>query len=348
MVWSLSYSLSLILGFLISVSSDALLPIWWAMEVSGLVFLGWLFMNASLSEREDSPLWTYYLVQSLGGLMVLLGLGSPYFLGVDHGDSMSTMWESGLPPLSTLFQLIMSFGVMVKLGVPPFHGWVVRLSDNLPWGKFFGLMVAQKIIPLVFVSNLCLDSGFSLDWLSVSTIMCAIVSLQGVMESSLRRFMSYSSIMNLGWVLLSINSSSLSNSFKFFLLYLLLMSLVCQVLKEGQVSSSSQAIGGRFYQSKPAGVLTSILVISLMGMPPLPVFLVKIEILRDSMCQGFELCSISLIMSTIILILGYIRLVIYSMMISPSPSKGMIFPHFYWVLSAFISTFLSVVWYWLN
>nr|AYC65823.1 NADH dehydrogenase subunit 2 [Bovicola caprae] len=342
MAWSLSYFLGLLLGLLVSMSGEGWLSVWWAMEALGLLFLSWMCLNSSLSERGDSSVWTYYLVQSLGGLSVLLGLSSSFLLTPDSKAESSTCLGDNFP-----FELVAFFGIMLKLGIPPFHGWMIRLSENLSWKQFYVLMATQKVIPLILSCNLSSLSSLGSYWLSFSAVFCSITSLQGVAESSIRRFLSYSSIMNLGWVLLSLTGSSWSNSLKFFLVYLLVMFLVCQTLTQAQVSSSSQSIGSRFYRKSPSSVLTSVLIITLMGIPPFPVFLVKIEILRDSLASGLETCAASLIISTVLLILGYIRLVAFEVMGSPSSGSEMIFSSNFWILSILLSFFLPIMWIWI-
>lgn len=75
----------------------------------------------------------YFLMQAIGSILVLGGaLVNIIYLGLFYvGDSL----------MGEISSIIVSIGLMVKMGLVPFHFWVPRVMSGVSWEACFILRV---------------------------------------------------------------------------------------------------------------------------------------------------------------------------------------------------------------
>nr|AYC65850.1 NADH dehydrogenase subunit 2 [Bovicola ovis] len=295
MVWGVMYLITVVLSTLVVLGGGSWITFWWVMEFSGFVFLCWVYFGLSSTfDSADSVIWTYYVVQVLSGLFLFLGLG-----GILESSPFQTMAQDWM----------ILVGLLIKMGVPPFHGWLVRLSDSLTWGKFFGLVVIQKIPPMFLVVSLFSSHFSSKETLILGVWFCSLAGVMSIGQSSFRRFLVFSSIVNLGWMLLSSAVCSEMTTVLFVVLYSLMMGLVCWEMDKGHGSFSSYQLNFPCGHPKPLSPAVSLVVATMIGLPPLPIFLLKILIVLFAVKESLLPVVAMILISTSILTIGYFRLI---------------------------------------
>nr|YP_010555878.1 NADH dehydrogenase subunit 2 [Marcia recens]UYR95110.1 NADH dehydrogenase subunit 2 [Marcia recens] len=185
MVGSLSGMVSIsfsVMGVLISLVSLNLLGVWVGMELS---FLSVVCFASGVNVEESESVMKYFIIQVLGSC--ICGMG---FL------MLVNMFEV------VLGQVLILIGMLMKLGVFPFHFWVAPVVSKLSWAGCGSILLLQKLIPLWVLSNYLLLSK------DVSRIefLCCVTSLVGSLGGlnvlNYRVLLGFSSIQNLGPMLL--------------------------------------------------------------------------------------------------------------------------------------------------
>jgi len=159
-----------------------------------------LIVGSGYSVRRSFSAISYFLVQACGSFLVLVP-GILLVLG---------------PSYTFIVDLLVSFGLAVKLGLFPVHQWVASVARSLVWWKVIIVLVVQKLAPvwLVFsVGRFCF-----LGWLGVLRVFFGSMAL--VNSSGIKELFSFSSISNTGWVVLAALFSS-SAGLAYFTCYLL-------------------------------------------------------------------------------------------------------------------------------
>ncbi|YP_009827047.1 NADH dehydrogenase subunit 2 (mitochondrion) [Mercenaria mercenaria] len=194
-------------GILISLVSLNMLGLWVGIEMN---FLGAICYMSGVSLDEGESMMKYFVVQVMGSCFMVLGLLMMVNFCLE----------------SFVLKLII-VGTLLKLGVFPFHFWVASVMSGLSWSGCFVVSVLQKFVPLWLLSNLCLVK----EELSVLEILASLTSAVGCLGGlgvlSYRVLLAYSSLVNLG-ILVILCCVSLS-VFWFYMGFYLLLNLFLMV-----------------------------------------------------------------------------------------------------------------------
>nr|YP_010555852.1 NADH dehydrogenase subunit 2 [Marcia hiantina]UYR95084.1 NADH dehydrogenase subunit 2 [Marcia hiantina] len=167
-----------VVGVVLSFVSVGLLGVWVGMELS---FLSIICFASGSSVEETESMMKYFIIQVLGSCVCAMG----FLMCV---NSMYVLFS----------QFFILGGMMVKLGVFPFHFWVGPVVSNLSWAGCAGVLLLQKLIPLWVLSNYV----FLFKDLSRVEFLCCATSLVGCVGGlnvlNYRVLLGFSSIQNLG------------------------------------------------------------------------------------------------------------------------------------------------------
>lgn len=61
--------------------------------------------------------------------------------------------------------------VVFKLGLPPFHRWLLRILEGLGYGEMFIIFTIQKFIPLIILTGLKISRGLIMGLMVISLIL---------------------------------------------------------------------------------------------------------------------------------------------------------------------------------
>jgi len=105
--------------------------------------------------------------------------------------------------------LIIVLALFFKLALAPFHLWAPDVYEGSPSSSTFFFMVISKFSIFVFLLRICYSSFYSLIayWqfysLVVATLSVFIGAVAGLKQRRLKSLLTYSSINNMGFVLLA-------------------------------------------------------------------------------------------------------------------------------------------------
>nr|YP_010688250.1 NADH dehydrogenase subunit 2 [Fusoleon stigmatus]WBR65444.1 NADH dehydrogenase subunit 2 [Fusoleon stigmatus] len=285
----------LMLGSIISISSNSWLGAWMGLEINLLSFIP-LLTNFKTTTSTESSL-KYFIVQALASttllfVVLLLSFNQKFF--IEYNIYLNIMLNSAL---------------LMKMGAAPFHSWFPEVMEGLSWMMSFILMTWQKIAPMMLISY-CLSYNF----IYFIIIICILIgSIGGFNQTNLRSLMAYSSINHLGWML-----SSLMISLTYWLIYFLFYS----ILSLSIISLFNQL--NIFYFNQIFSSLNNLPImkfslfcnfLSLGGLPPFTGFLPKWIIIQNLATVNISLV-VMMVVLTLITLFFYIRLTYSAFMIN--------------------------------
>nr|QXG19516.1 NADH dehydrogenase subunit 2 [Drosophila serrata] len=279
----------MIIGTLITVSSNSWLGAWMGLEINLLSFIPLLSDNNNSMSTEASL--KYFLTQALASTVLLF---SSILLMLKN--NMNTEINENLTSM-----IIMS-ALLLKSGAAPFHFWFPNMMEGLTWINALILMTWQKIAPLMLISYLDIKN-----LLLISAILSVIIgAIGGLNQTSLRKLMSFSSINHLGWMLSSIMISEL-----IWLIYFLFYSFISFILifmfNIFKLFHLNQLFSW-FVNSKILKFSMLINFLSLGGLPPFLGFLPKWLVIQQlTSCNQYFLLTV-MMMSTLITLFFYLRI----------------------------------------
>nr|QIN90107.1 NADH dehydrogenase subunit 2 [Columbicola passerinae] len=299
------FSLMVMLFF---VGSSSWFSLWVLFEIFGWFFVGF-FSKKSDSFFYSISLWKIFFFSFLSSSVIFLSF------------SLSSNQIFTSPSLTLMFTL----GLMMKVGVPPFHGWVVVVSENLPMSSFFLFNFFLKFGPVMsFV--------FFLDFywqFSVLIILLALGSVGGWNLYSTHRFLVYSSMSNLSWVF-----SSLFCGKVLFVVYFCSYSLVfffflkfLTGINDSKISSPSHTPS--LVSQKMMFMLG---LMNIMGVPPFLLFFVKFSVIEFIICSSIFL-ALTVISFTVVFMYMYIGFFSNQLFSKPNfVKKNLSYPSLLWTI----------------
>nr|YP_009538332.1 NADH dehydrogenase subunit 2 [Adelpha iphiclus]AYN60496.1 NADH dehydrogenase subunit 2 [Adelpha iphiclus] len=277
---------------LISISSNSWLGCWIGLEINLLSFIPLISSPNNLLNSEASL--KYFLTQSIASINFLFSILLSLFL-------MKNFF------FNNFFSIIINSSLLMKMGSIPFHFWFPNIMEGLSWFNCFILMSWQKITPMILLSYY-----FNLYFLYFIMIFNVLIGAIGSFnQTSLRKLMAFSSINNLGWM---ISSMIISENIWmiYFIFYSIFTFIMCFLFYIINVFFISQL----FFFNMNFLIKISIMInfLSLGGLPPFLGFFPKWIVINYLLNNNFFIISFVFIMSSLILLFVYIRIIYSSLL----------------------------------
>lgn len=247
-------------GVGISLGRIRWLGVWAGMEVRLLGVYG--VFCGGFSQREVVCCIKYFIVQVLRSSRILIG-----FLIRDWGVVVCTLGE-----------LMVNFGIFIKVGVFPFYFWVVPVIIGLSWRGGWIFCTFQKVIPLMVFRPIISYYTVLRDLCGLLRVMVA--GWEGIKQVSIRGIFGYSSVGQSGWLLILCGRGDSGRIVWFSLIYrLVLISVFWGFLWFDPYNYVYKI--KEFVRFRLLKVLNVVSIFSLVGLPPLLGFIPKLLVLRD-------------------------------------------------------------------
>nr|YP_009707728.1 NADH dehydrogenase subunit 2 [Palaemon sinensis]QES95235.1 NADH dehydrogenase subunit 2 [Palaemon sinensis] len=294
---ALLFSICLISGIFISISSSSWFMAWVGLELNLLSFIPLITHKRNTFSSEAA--FKYFLIQALGSAILLATV-----------------------PLLLMFtispKVLMFCSLILKMGAAPLHFWLPAIMQGMTWPNCIILMTAQKIAPILLLSYILCSQTMIL--FTTTSIMSAIIGgLGGLNQTLMRKLMAYSSINHMAWML-----AALSLSTPLWVHYIITYSLISSSL--GILFNHTQIFHIKHLMNISSSQINKTLMFltlfSLGGLPPFLGFIPKMSVIKELVNQSLLMWSFILTMSTLITLFYYVRLTLTSLtMVSPKTGQ---------------------------
>nr|YP_009538026.1 NADH dehydrogenase subunit 2 [Litinga cottini]AYN60769.1 NADH dehydrogenase subunit 2 [Litinga cottini] len=277
---------------LISISSNSWLGCWIGLEINLLSFIPLITTPQNLLNSEASL--KYFLIQSIASINFLFSILLSLFL-------MKNFF------FNNIFSLIINSSLLMKMGSIPFHFWFPNVMEGLSWFNCLILMTWQKISPMILLSYY-----FNLNFLYFTMIFNVLIGVVGSFnQTSLRKLMAFSSINNLGWMI-----SSIIISENLWMIYFIFYSIFTFIMCFLFYILNTFFINQLFFFNMNFLIKISIMInfLSLGGLPPFLGFFPKWLVISYLLNNNFFIISFIFIMSSLILLSVYFRIIYSSLL----------------------------------
>nr|WGT87755.1 NADH dehydrogenase subunit 2 [Sclomina erinacea]WGT87885.1 NADH dehydrogenase subunit 2 [Sclomina erinacea] len=296
------FSMIMIMGTVLVISSESWLSMWMGLEMNMMAFIPLIYKEKVNSTFESCMI--YFLIQSMGSILMLISiLMNPFF-------SISQTLEQ------ELFSMMLTISMVLKMGGPPFHFWFPEILDKMTWPGCFILMTWQKIAPMYILS--CIIDLNSLFMSIITLIMVLTGSIGGLNQTSIRKIMGYSSMDHMGWMIVCMKFNNSLWVF-YFLIYAIILASIIYTFNFYSTYYINQ------YSNKSLNFTEKFMIIiaflSLGGLPPFLGFLPKLIVIQLTIMYNSYIISMILVMTTLITLFYYIRLISSILLINSSTTK---------------------------
>jgi NADH-quinone oxidoreductase subunit N len=311
--------LSTLLGMFFMISGGNLLMFYLGLELSTIPLAA--VANFDLTKRQSSEAAMKLILSSaFSSGLLLFGISMLY-------GTTGTLIFSELPAalngsnLQVFAFVLLLAGFAFKISVVPFHLWTADVYEGAPVAVTSFLSVISKgAVLFVFVSVLyTVFKPMAEAWYNMLFILSILTILIGnlfaLRQENFKRFLAFSSIAQVGFILIGITGSSQvgSTSVVYFVLIYIFSNLAAfGVISLVSALTGKESIGDYkgFYQTNPA--LTWILTIalfSLAGVPPTAGFFGKFFLLMAGAGKGNWTLIVIAALNMVISFYYYLRIV---------------------------------------
>nr|ACU87904.1 NADH dehydrogenase subunit 2 [Rhipidura leucophrys] len=290
----LIFTVSLLLGTTITISSNHWIAAWAGLEINTLAVLP--LISKSHHPRAIEAATKCFLVQAAASALVLF-------------SSMTNAWHTGQWDITQLTHpissSILTTAISIKLGLVPFHFWFpeVLQGSSLITGLILSTAVKFPPITLLYMTSHSLNP----ELLTVMAILSvALGGWMGLNQTQIRKILAFSSISHLGWMAIIITYNPKLTLLNFYL-YSLMTAAVFLTLNSMKVLKLTTLMT-TWTKSPSLSSIFLLTLLSLAGLPPLTGFLPKWLIIEELTKQDMVPTAMILSLLSLLGLFFYLRL----------------------------------------
>ena len=327
-------------AMLISASADLLL-LFLGLEL--MVLPGYLLAAFHKTDSYSTEgAIKYFLLGSFSSAIFLFGLAFVWGLAgstrVDVIAAELTAVVAGAAPLSPGLAMGLAFlttGVAFKIAAVPFHYWTPDAYQGSPTPITGYLSVLPKVGAFALILRLFVEAlGPLADWwlpvmIVLATLTMTLGNLVALTQDNVKRMLAYSSIAHTGYMLVGLaawagDPLDRSDGIQALLFYgvayafmnLGAFAVIAALQKRTGVTSSLGTFAGLGRREPLLGVLMTLFLLSLIGIPPTAGFFAKAEIILSAVEAGGPLTVLAVItvLNAAVAAFYYLRVIVYMYM----------------------------------
>src|SRR5437867_1542329 len=324
-----------LLGISVMASANNFLVIYLGLELMSLSLYALVAVRRDNASATEAAM-KYFVLGALASGFLLYGLSMMY--GATGSLSIPEVFKA--IGSGTINKQVLVFGVVFvvaglgfKLAAVPFHMWVPDVYQGAPTAVTLLIAGAPKLAAFAIAIRLLVEgmSGVAADWqqmiIVLSVASLAVGNLAAIAQSNLKRMLAYSTIGQMGFMLLgltptvvSVNTFSAANGYSSAMFYMVTyvlttlgtFGLVMHLSRHGFESEEIDDLAGLAKRSPwLAGVMT-VFMFSLAGVPPTVGFYAKLAVLQllvSTNLAGYIWLAVVAVLLSLVAAYYYLRIV---------------------------------------
>ncbi len=326
-----------LLGMFIMIGANNFLLIYLGLELLTLSSYALVALRRKDGVATEAAM-KYFVLGAMASGFLLYGLSMLYGAtgSLDIGEVFKAVSSGQIRHQVLVFGLVFIVaGLAFKLGAVPFHMWVPDVYEGAPTVVTLLIAGAPKLAAFAIIMRLLVDGllPLAIDWqqmLAVLAIGSLLVgNLAAIAQTNLKRMLAYSTISQMGFVLLGLMSGVVNGNVDaatvqaaysasmFYVVTYVLTTLaafgVIMLLARSGFESDNIADMAGLNQRSPlyAGIL-AVCLFSMAGVPPLVGFYSKLAVLQALVATGesaYVALAVFAVMMSLIGAFYYLRVV---------------------------------------
>jgi NADH-quinone oxidoreductase subunit N len=330
-----SLSMFALLGMFIMISGNNFLVIYMGLELLTLSSYALVALRRDDATATEAAM-KYFVLGAMASGFLLYGLSMMYGAtgSLDINAVFKAIASGQVKHQVLVFGLVFVVaGLAFKLGVVPFHMWIPDVYQGAPTAVTLMIGGAPKLAAFAICIRLLVEGMLPLapDWQQMLMILSVgslfIGNLAAIAQTNLKRMLAYSTISQMGFVLLGLmsgfvngNTLSAANAYSSSMFYIITyvlttlaaFGIIMLLSREGFESEEIADFAGLNHRSPLYAAVMAICLFSLAGIPPMVGFYAKLSVLQALIASGQSLhigLAIFAVMMSLIGAFYYLRVV---------------------------------------
>ncbi|MBC7436038.1 MAG: NADH-quinone oxidoreductase subunit NuoN [Bdellovibrionales bacterium] len=298
-----------LLGIFVMISGNNFLVIYLGLELLTLSSYALVALRRDNATATEAAM-KYFVLGALASGFLLYGLSMIYGAtgSLEIGAVFKAVNSGHIHHQVLVFGLVFIVsGLAFKLGAVPFHMWIPDVYQGAPTAVTLMIGAAPELAAFAIMMRLLVEGllPLAIDWQQMLAIMAMgsllVGNLAAIAQTNLKRMLAYSTISQMGFVLLGmmsgvVNGNVLSaenaySSAMFYVVTYVLTTLgtfgvILLLAREGFESEEISDLAGLNQRSPLYAGVMAVCLFSLAGIPPLVGFFAKLAVLQALVSSG--------------------------------------------------------------
>ena len=297
------------LGMMLMISANNILSLYVGLELMSLALYVLAAFQRDVIRSVEAGL-KYFVLGALASGVLLYGATLVYgFTGTTSFEALGALKAAaGTQHVALLIGMaLVAVGLIFKVSAVPFHMWTPDVYEGAPTPVTAMFALAPKIAAMALLVRLMVTAfgpqtaEWQLAILAISVLSMLWGGYAAIAQRNLKRLMAYSSINNVGYILLGLAAGTergVESVLIYLAIYLFMtggaFAIIMAMRRDGQQVEQLSDLAG-LAQTRPAMALAmTIFMFSLGGIPPLAGFLGKIYVFLAAIEAGNHAASTGL------------------------------------------------------
>jgi NADH-quinone oxidoreductase subunit N len=324
-----------LLGIGVMLSANNFLVIYLGLELMSLSLYALVAMRRDHADSTEAAM-KYFVLGALASGFLLYGLSMMYGAtgSLDIPEVFKAIGTGQInKQVLVLGTVFIVAGLGFKLGAVPFHMWVPDVYQGAPTAVTLLIGGAPKLAAFAITIRLLVEGmlGLAVDWQQMLVVLSIGSMLLGnvvaIAQTNLKRMLAYSSIAQMGFMLLGLCSGVVSNntvsagnsyaSSMFYIVTYVLTTLgtfgmVMLLSRQGFEAENIDDLKGLARRSPWFALVMTIFMLSLAGLPPTVGFYAKLSVLQSLISTnvaGYLWLAIAAVVLSLVGAFYYLRVI---------------------------------------
>jgi NADH-quinone oxidoreductase subunit N len=302
-----------LLGMFVMISGNNFLVIYLGLELLTLCSYALVALRRDHAASTEAAM-KYFVLGAMASGFLLYGLSMLYGAtgSLDIGTVFKIINTGQVKHQVLVFGVVFIVsGLAFKLGAAPFHMWIPDVYQGAPTAVTIMIGSAPELAAFAIAIRLLVEGllPLAIDWQQMLAVMAIgsllVGNLAAIAQSNLKRMLAYSTIAQMGFVLLGLlagvvdgkaTAATLSNAYSSAMFYIVTYVLttlasfgvILLLAREGFESEEIVDFAGLNQRSPLYAGVMAICLFSLAGIPPLVGFYAKLAVLQSLIASGQE------------------------------------------------------------
>ncbi|WP_048439382.1 NADH-quinone oxidoreductase subunit NuoN [Caenimonas sp. SL110] len=324
-----------LLGIFVMISGSNFLVIYLGLELLTLCSYALVALRRDNGTATEAAM-KYFVLGAMASGFLLYGLSMMYGAtgSLDIGTVFKVVSSGQVKHQVLVFGLVFIVaGLAFKLGAAPFHMWIPDVYQGAPTSVTLMIGSAPELAAFAICIRLLVEGllPLAIDWQQMLMILAIgsllVGNLAAIAQTNLKRMLAYSTIAQMGFVLLGLlsgvvngNTLSAANAYSSAMFYIVTyvmttlatFGIILLLAREGFESEEISDLAGLNQRSPLYAGVMAVCLLSLAGIPPMVGFFAKLAVLQALISSGQALYVGLAIFAVIMSLVGtfyYIRVI---------------------------------------
>lgn len=339
-----------VLGIQVMISAYSMLTMYLGLEMLSLALYGMVAFDRESPVAAEAAM-KYFVLGAIAsgsllyGISILYGVTGSIYLPAVAG----ALLQADGPDIAALVGIaFVIVGVAFKFGAVPFHMWLPDVYEGAPTSVTLFIGTVPKVAAFALMLRVVVDglSPLAASWEvilgSLAVLSLAIGNVVAIAQTNVKRMLGYSTIAHVGFILLGFaagNRDGIEAALFYTVIYVIMAAgafgIVILLGRDGYEADELDDLRGLNQRSPWFAAIMLLIMVSMIGVPPLAGFYAKWWVLSSLLDAGKLLLAIAGIGFSVIGAFYYLRVIKLMYFDEPASAGGMREGNdLRWVLSA--------------